>query len=829
MKINHFKLAFLLVLLSFSLELFAQVTIVPYEPNGVPNYADSYDDFSVRVRPADGSSDWIELFEYLTWVNDEGINNNNPQGIGPGDVGFYGYSTDYSKSSFVNFDFSGGAIEVEITCNYCISEDKPVHVVDIRPKNLEIPYVINSVLNTVRFQLDQPRNLSIEINKNRNRNMHLFSSKYNIIAPLTNYTSVTDMTERLEKKRGQSSDLSEVWYYPVDNEIIYIDGNEVFRGGIYLDHVDNVQIVGRGVIDNQGMPKNFCNGNGNITPACLNENGDFIGYPEGYDWLRAVRIKNSNNITIKGIVINDMQNNCVNITESNEIHIKGMKAISRVIWGAGIYIEASQNVFVDDCFLRIAEDAIAIYAGRNYQNAVYMNEGGVRNVEVTNTSIYSDRGHPIAFGWHGSIVPGQNVIPDEGKGHIEDVIFDQIDILQHDEYLEAYQGAIAINCGDLNYCQNITFKNIRIEDISNGALLRLKVEPTDAASITLAPGYRINNIVFDGVTFDATSNNTQALITGLEQGRYVNGVHFNNLVIDGQLIEDVSDYPSTSTTYDDDNYDGGFIIGNDVYDVTFNNLPTNDKPFDPVTNIDGVKDGIYQIQNIEAVGSSGSPRYLSKNQQDEIVCATWRTNWVISYTGNDSYRIRHKGSQNYITGQRFVDDVPSQPIEIGNDLDLMLLSGSIPGSEEWELIVVGENNGEKIYRIRNKWWDHNSIQKTDDTEQDGQTDVNTSPWEDLERQQWKLIFQGTEGSKQLQPEVFIYPNPNKNRLHVGFDTDQIGDFKVEIRDLSNNVLIKSHIDAKKDYIDTSRLNVGVYIVSISNDQSVFKKTLIIKD
>lgn len=91
------------------------------------------------------------------------------------------------------------------------------------------------------------------------------------------------------------------------------------------------------------------------------------------------------------------------------------------------------DVMIDDVFLRNSDDCIALYTHRwNYY-------GDCRNVHVLNSTLWADIAHPINIGTHGNTETGDEVL--------EDIVFRNIDILEHDEDDRDYQGCMTINVG----------------------------------------------------------------------------------------------------------------------------------------------------------------------------------------------------------------------------------------------------------------------------------------------------------------------------------------------------------------------------------------------
>ena len=119
------------------------------------------------------------------------------------------------------------------------------------------------------------------------------------------------------------------------------------------------------------------------------------------------------------------------------------------------------DIVIDDVFLRNSDDCLAFYTHRwNYY-------GDCRKVRVQNSTLWADIAHPINIGTHGNTKTGDEVL--------EDMLFKNIDILEHDEDDRNYQGCMTINVGDHNLARNITFEDIRVENIQEGQLFHLRV------------------------------------------------------------------------------------------------------------------------------------------------------------------------------------------------------------------------------------------------------------------------------------------------------------------------------------------------------------------
>ncbi len=478
----------LLFLLLFYSTLYSQSEIKTYPSPPLESNTEMHNnDYSVRIRTIGGT--WQNLYEYKTYVNS-------------GQSRFA-----FEESSFVTFDFKG-AIQIEVTSNW-----KTIEKVLIRPQHKNIPYLKHG--NKVYFYIDSPGKISFEINDNRYRNLQIFANEIETVPP-SNLITKTFYSHII-------NELPNNEYIAKDNDVIYFEPGAIVKGRIVVSNKKNVKILGRGIIDISHLRKQY-------------------SYPENavedYEYIHGISIKYSENVSIKGIIINDPQIYAIEVLNSDYLDISNVKIFTRVLWGDGINMVASNNINIDDCFIRTADDCIAIYATR-IRDWDYI-EGDATNIKVTNSSFYADAAHPIEIGWHG------NRKLDSGN-IIYNVNFNNIDILEHDEPLYEYQGAISINCSDENRCIDFQFNNIRVEDFKEGRLLNIKVEPAKyGAAIT--DGDKIRNISFYNLSYKGSGENP-SIIKGLNCERHVDGVHFQDLKINNQIIKKLSEYSFETNNY----------------------------------------------------------------------------------------------------------------------------------------------------------------------------------------------------------------------------------------------------------------------------------------
>jgi hypothetical protein len=344
----------------------------------------------------------------------------------------------------------------------------------IRPLSYNLKHQIKG--STLYFTLTEARNLSVEINGDIFHNLHLFAN------PI----------ERFEiDKKDKNLILFEPGVHRIPNgklnipsgKTVYVAGGAVVVGQLLVDHARDVKILGRGMVD--------------------------ISVKGG------VRIENSKNVLVEGICFTQCPTG-----GSDSVTIRNVKSISYYGWGDGLNVFASNNVLFDGVFCRNSDDCTTVYATR--KDFV----GGCKNITMQNSTLWADVAHPIMIGLHGN-----SPKPDT----IENLLYKNIDILDHKEMQIDYQGCMAINVGDNNLVRNVVFDQIRVEDFRQGQLINVRIFYNK--KYCTAPGLGVENILFKNIVYNGTHAN-MSVIAGYNETRKVKNIVFENLKVNGRIITD---------------------------------------------------------------------------------------------------------------------------------------------------------------------------------------------------------------------------------------------------------------------------------------------------
>ncbi|MNK15561.1 Glycosyl hydrolases family 28 [compost metagenome] len=344
----------------------------------------------------------------------------------------------------------------------------------IRPLSYGITPTITG--NKLTFKINKPQNLSVEVNDDIFHNLHLFANPLVEKVPDKRKPNVIYFDAGIHEFKDKKFNVP-------SNSIVYIDGGAILRGQLLIHDVSNVKVIGRGMIE--------------------------------HTVKMGVSIANAKNVLVEGIFTTQCATG-----GSDQVVIRNVKSITYYGWGDGLNVFASNNVLFDGVFCRNSDDCTTVYATRKGF------EGGCKNITMQNSTLWADVAHPIFIGIHGNA---------KKYDIIEDLLYKNIDILDHKEAQLDYQGCMSINAGDNNLIRNVRFEDIRVEDFRQGQLFNLRIFYNK--KYCDAPGVGIENILFKDITYNG-NNAELSILAGYDENRKIRNIQFENLRINGKLITD---------------------------------------------------------------------------------------------------------------------------------------------------------------------------------------------------------------------------------------------------------------------------------------------------
>jgi len=327
-------------------------------------------------------------------------------------------------ASFAYFDFSG-SVTVSVTSTRLIG------TVKILPTSYAIKPTVSG--NSISFTLSKPLNLTIELNGDIPRPLHLFANP-------------------LEADRPDQTSKDVIYFGPGVHEVttlrpksgqtVYLAGGAILRAKIPPDEkptqeknwkgnkvwatlletggAKNVKVRGRGVLDMGPLP---------------------------WHARTAMWFGGSTDILVEGIIILDAPAWGVAMHTSKNVVVRNVKQICARENSDGIDICNSQDVLVEDCFLRNNDDEVCV---KTISSPPAMES---KNIVVRRCVVWNDRARGLG-------------ITSETRANISNVLFKDCDII-HDFSEGGDCAALAVLVSDSGTMSDIRFEDVRVEDCRN--------------------------------------------------------------------------------------------------------------------------------------------------------------------------------------------------------------------------------------------------------------------------------------------------------------------------------------------------------------------------
>ncbi len=394
-------------------------------------------------------------------------------------------------ASFASFDLRG---PVRVT----VTVAQKIEALTIRPASAGITPSISK--NQVSFMLAKPANLSIELNRNGERPLHLFANPPETDRPdpaskdVIYFGPGVHEVTTLRPKSGQSIYLAggavlrakiAAGEKPIQEK--NWRGNKVYQTLIETAGVKGVKVCGRGILDLGTLP---------------------------WHARTAIWFGNSEDILVEGIVILDAPAWVVAMHNSKHVVVRNVKEICARENSDGVDICNSQDVLVEDCFLRNNDDEVCV------KTTSPPPASESKNIVVRRVVVWNDRARGLG-------------ITSETRANIAHVLFQDCDVI-HDFSAGGDCAALAVLVSDSGTMSDIRFENIRCEDVRNTLVncwIGADMWGHDKTRGHVK-GVTFKDIRVTGSTFPVSK------LAGFDEAHLVEDVTFENLLIQGTLIGD---------------------------------------------------------------------------------------------------------------------------------------------------------------------------------------------------------------------------------------------------------------------------------------------------
>jgi hypothetical protein len=390
------------------------------------------------------------------------------------------HSADYFETaSFAYFDMQG-TVTVTVRCPEVIRSAK------VLPSSWNITPIIQG--KSLSFTLAEPKLLTIEVNGNWVRSLHLFANPPEAEAPKPGDPNVVFF----------GPGIHEVSHLVVtNNQTVYIAGGAIVRAIIgseepfqissysglrtysptFVLRGTNITFRGRGIVDGSGCTTHARN----------------LVQVQGRD------------IALEGIILRDSSTWNIPIRRSERVTVKNLKLLGYRANSDGIDICNSRDVTVEGCFLRTLDDLIVVKTDKG--------QGEARHIVARDCVLWNEVAHALSIGA-------------ELRENVDDVLFANCDII-HDKGRE---WTLRVYHCDSARISNVRFENLRIEE--SPRLISLWI---DKASWTRdSERGHIDGVAFKNIR--ATADPLRAELYGFDETHLVENVVFEGVVVNGKPI-----------------------------------------------------------------------------------------------------------------------------------------------------------------------------------------------------------------------------------------------------------------------------------------------------
>jgi len=468
-----------------------------------------------------------------------------------------------ANTTVANFSCSG-AIDIKITFSGTVTSAA------VRPSSLSITPTLSG--STVSFTIPGPKKFYVDINGDHYNNcIHIMAQPLEVNPP-----------------------------NPGDPNVVFIPTGTFNTSPINLTDGQTLYIQGGAAVSSIG----------------LNNNTKVLGrgfvYRASYDAYATYTL---DNVYIDGPI--DLNHGwggnggCgFRCGQSSNITIRNTASFSSKKWGDGYDIFCSQNVTVDDVFIRTNDDAITFYGGGKSGFT-----GNCQGITVTNSVLLPD----LAQSFHVGVYGDQNIDTEIG-----DIIVANVDI--DDWSRTPGRPVIYFTVGDRVRATDIKFNNVRttayMPDSFSKSFIGMAIVYN--GTYNYAAGRAIDNVYYTNCSYTRSNGTPGSSINGYDATRTTTGVYFSNLKINGTTITSASA--------------GGFNIGSYASDVTFSALSL-------------IAGSTYALKAKHSGKAADVTGGSTADRAKIIQWTYWGGNnqkWVFEDAGNGFYKFKNVNSGKYM-------------------------------------------------------------------------------------------------------------------------------------------------------------------------------------
>ena len=403
-------------------------------------------------------------------------------------------------------------------CEVAVEVQREIKKAVVRPLSRGIEPVAER--NEVRFRIEEPCQLALEVDEDLRRPLFLFANPIERNPPRSGQRGVKYFEGGRIHEAGRIELRS--------GETIYLAGGAVVRGVIRAEGAVGARILGPGILDASTVTRQ----------------------------TKTVLLDRCSDVEIDGLVVAGSYGWSVVPRRSQNVRISNMKVIGWRDNDDGCDPDSSRHVVIDRCFFRTQDDCIAV---KSHDNADVAGMPPARDPSVFNTEDVrvsncvlwnSELGHALTVGF---AIRGPMV---------RNVVFSHCDVIKQKGKLPA----LSVDNHDLGIVEGVRFEDIRIEEGCE-RLLAVKVAFSQYSADCPAEYYRNNparkkaegaeweKVVEAkrssrrGAVRDVVLKNIQVIgaqtplveIRGWSKRNEIDGVRFENVTVGGKELRSLDE------------------------------------------------------------------------------------------------------------------------------------------------------------------------------------------------------------------------------------------------------------------------------------------------
>ena len=398
-----------------------------------------------------------------------------------------------TKVPVVIFDFEG-RVTVKVTLN----NEEALENVKVTPAMYNITPTVEG--NTVTFTLDYPTTYTLEYNNQTDKVVHLITREIETDAP--------DPENLPEDVLYIGPGVYKADAIPItSNKTVYIAGGALVYGQIRGGSVENVKIIGRGIISGEIYPRTVAT-----------------------EFTIPFEFQRSKNISVDGITFLDSAGWTINAYFLDGFKMNDIAIITGRGNGDGISIQSCKNVEVTNCFVRSWDDSLVV---KNY------NMGESENVLFNNITIWTDLAQSMEVGYecYGATM--------------KNIHFNNITVLHN-----FHKAVISIHNADQAIIDGVKFTNITVEDAHNDGdnpnetydnlFLDFQVLYNNEWTSSGQTRGKVKNVIVQNVLVLKALENINSKISGFDATYSIDNVQLNNIKYNGKEVRGAQDLNLTT-------------------------------------------------------------------------------------------------------------------------------------------------------------------------------------------------------------------------------------------------------------------------------------------